>query len=114
MRSFKGLSELNDNSKPIIIAEACENHLGDINVAIKMIEKAKEAGADVIKFQHHLRDFEMVKGLKMSNNFDEDLYDFLGRCSLDISQQITLKKCCDDLGIEYLCTPFCKEAAAEL
>ena len=101
-------------NKPIIIAEACENHLGDINVAIKMIEKSKVAGADVIKFQHHLRDFEMVKGLKMSNNFDEDLYDFLGRCSLDISQQVTLKKCCDDIGIEYLCTPFCMEAAAEL
>ncbi len=114
MRNFNGLGEINDNSKPIIIAEACENHLGDMNIAIKMIEKAKEAGADVIKFQHHLRDFEMVKGLKMSNNFDEDLYDFLGRCSLDISQQITLKKCCDDLGIEYLCTPFCKEAAVEL
>ena len=71
MRSFNGLGEINDNSKPIIIAEACENHLGDINIAIKMIEKAKEAGADVIKFQHHLRDFEMVKGLKMSSNFHE-------------------------------------------
>ncbi len=114
MRVFSGLGEINEKSKPIIIAEACENHLGDINVAIKMIKKAKEAGADVIKFQHHLRDFEMVKGLKMSNNFDEDLYEFLGRCSLDISQHVMLKKCCEDIGIEYLCTPFCKEAAEEL
>ena len=43
MRSFSGLGEINDYSKPIIIAEACENHLGDINVAIKMIKNAKEA-----------------------------------------------------------------------
>ncbi len=114
MRIFKGLGEINDNSKPIIIAEACENHLGDINLAIQMIEKAKAAGADVIKFQHHLRDHEMVKGLKMSNNFEEDLYDFLGRCSLDINQHIRLNNCCEDLGIKYLCTPFCKEAAEEL
>ena len=114
MRSFNGLGGLDDNSKPKVIAEACENHLGDLNVARKMIEKAKDSGANVIKFQHHLRDFEMVKGLKMSNNFDEDLYDFLGRCSLHIKDHILLKKYCDEIGIEYLCTPFCKEAAEEL
>ena len=114
MRIFNGLGGLDNNSKPKVIAEACENHLGDLNVARKMIEKAKDSGADVIKFQHHLRDFEMVKGLKMSNNFDEDLYDFLGRCSLNIKDHILLKKYCDEIGIEYLCTPFCKEAAEEL
>ncbi len=114
MRSFNGLGGIDNNSKPKVIAEACENHLGDLNVAIKMIEKSKKCGADIIKFQHHLRDFEMVKGLKMSNNFDEDLYDFLGRCSLKIQDHIVLKQYCDEIGIEYLCTPFCKEAAEEL
>ena len=63
MRNFKGLGGLNSESKPIVIAEACENHLGDINVAKEMIILAKNAGADVIKFQHHLRDFEMIKGV---------------------------------------------------
>lgn len=114
LRSFKGLGGLNSESKPIVIAEACENHLGDIDVAKEMIKLAKNSGAEVIKFQHHLRDFEMIKGLKMSGNFDEDLYDFLGRCSLNIDQHIELKKTCEENNIKYLCTPFCKEAAAEL
>ena len=34
-----------------IIAEAGVNHNGDIGIAKKMIDKAKEAGADCIKFQ---------------------------------------------------------------
>lgn len=114
MRSFKGFGGLTSESKPIVIAEACENHLGDIDIAKKMIFLAKDAGAEVIKFQHHLRDFEMIKGLKMSTNFDEDLYDFLGRCSFNIDQHIELKKTCEENNIKYLCTPFCKEAAAEL
>ena len=114
MRSFNGLGGLTDDSKPLIIAEACENHLGNMDVAIKMVEKSYEAGADVVKFQHHLRDDEMIKGLTMSDNFSEDLYDFLGRCSLTIDDHIRLKECCDSLGIKYLCTPFSKEAAKEL
>ena len=80
---------------------------------LKMISESKNAGCEVIKFQHHLRDKEMVKGLNMSKNFNEDLYDF-GRCSLNIQQHILLKNECERLGIKYLCTPFCKEAAQEL
>ena len=44
------------NSKTMIIAEACDNHFGSLNNAKKMVLKAKDAGADVIKFQHHLPD----------------------------------------------------------
>ena len=111
---FKGLGGISPGQKPIVIAEACENHLGNIESALKMIIEAKKAGCDVIKFQHHIRDKEMIRGLNMSNNFNEDLYDFLGRCSLNIDQHILLKEKCDQLNIRYLCTPFCKEAAEEL
>ncbi len=37
--------------KPLIIAEAATNHNGDINIAKEMIGAAKEAGADMVKFQ---------------------------------------------------------------
>lgn len=114
MRSFSGLGGLKSDSAPILIAEACENHLGSLEVARDMVFKAKHSGAQYVKFQHHLRDFEMIPGLKMSSNFDEDLYDFLGRCSLSISDHVELKSYCDEIGIGYLCTPFCLEAAAEL
>ena len=35
----------------IIIAEAGVNHNGDMNLAKKLIEEAKNAGADYVKFQ---------------------------------------------------------------
>ena len=37
--------------KTYIIAEAGVNHNGDINIAFQLIEEAKRAGADCIKFQ---------------------------------------------------------------
>ena len=65
------------NNPCFIIAEACDNHLGNIDIAKDMIKEAKKAGADAIKFQHHLPDEEMLKDIPMSDNFDEPLYDFL-------------------------------------
>ena len=39
------------SKKTLIIAEAGVNHNGNLDIAKKMIEAAKEAGADIIKFQ---------------------------------------------------------------
>lgn len=38
-------------NKPYFIAEACCNHMGDINIALKMIEEAALCGVECIKFQ---------------------------------------------------------------
>ena len=102
------------NYNVCIIAEACENHLGDMDTAKRMIDLAKIAGCNIVKFQHHRPEFEMKRGLKMSSNFNEDLYDFLLRCSLSIDQHKELYDYCNQAGIQYLCTPFCKEAAEDL
>ena len=49
------------NGYPVyIIAEGCDNHMGDVEVAKEMCRQAKLAGADCIKFQHHLPDEEML------------------------------------------------------
>ena len=97
-----------------IIAEACENHFGDMDIAKKMIVEAKKCGCDAIKFQHHLPDEEMLPGGPTSDNFSEPLYDFLKRCSLSIEQHAELRSICINTEIEYLCTPFSYQAAIEL
>jgi len=97
-----------------IIAEACDNHLGNMQVARDMISEAKSAGADAIKFQHHLPDEEMLPDVPTSDNFTEPLYEFLKKYALNLQQHNELKNYCDQIGIIYMCTPFSWMAAKEI
>lgn len=103
------------NGQPVyVIAEGCDNHMGDLDTAKEMALQAKLAGADCIKFQHHLPDEEMLPDVPMSSNFDIPLYEFLKLHALKLGQHIELKEYCDSIGITYLCTPFSYKAAWEL
>lgn len=98
-----------------IIAEACDNHLGDMEKAKEMALQAKLCGADAVKFQHHLPDEEMLReGVPMSANFNMPLYEFLQKYALKLEQHYELYKYCKEIGIIYLCTPFSRKAAEEL
>ena len=97
-----------------VIAEACDNHLGDIRRAIEMARLAKLADADAVKFQHHLPDEEMLPDVPISDNFRTPLYEFLKRNALRLSDHVELRAYCDQIGIQYLCTPFSWKAAQEL
>ena len=106
--------EIGEGCKTFIIAEGCDNHMGDLKVAKEMCRQAKLAGADCIKFQHHLPDEEMLKDVPMSSNFDIPLYEFLKLHALTLEQHVELMKYCKEIGILYLCTPFSYKAACEL
>lgn len=109
-----GKKIISDKTKTFIIAEACENHLGSMKSAFKMIDLAKKCDVDAIKFQHHIPDDEMLKKVPKSKNFSISLYEFLKKNSLSLNQHIILKKYCDDKKILYLCTPFSYSAAKEI
>ncbi len=104
----------NHPKQVMVIAEACDNHMGNMDDAREMCRLAKIAGADVIKFQHHLPDEEMLPDSPMSDNFDEPLYDFLLKHALKLEDHVVLKNYCEEIGITYLCTPFSAKAAEEL
>ena len=97
-----------------IIAEACDNHLGDLERAKEMALRSKLAGVDAVKYQHHLPDTEMLPDVPMSDNFDMPLYEFLQKYALTLDDHRELKRYCEQIGITYLCTPFSWEAAEEL
>ena len=101
-------------AKPLVIAEAADAHYGDLGRAYAMVDAARASGADVIKFQHHIPDEEMLRDIPMSQNMKEPLYDFLVRNALSIGEHVSLKRHCDEVGIRYLCTPFSLRAAEEL
>ena len=106
-----GKKIISKNNKPYIIAEACINHEGNINIAKKMVKLASMAGASAIKFQMHVLDDEMLRKTPKSKNFKESLYDALKRTNLNVKQHIYLKKYCKINNIDYLCTPFSRKSA---
>ena len=56
--------------KPLIIPEIGINHNGSLETAIKIVDAAKRAGAEIIKHQTHMPDFEMsveAKKIKPGN-----------------------------------------------
>ena len=53
--------------KTLIIAETGVNHNGDINIAKKLIDEAKNAGADIVKFQTFVADKCVSKNAKKAD-----------------------------------------------
>ncbi|MEM4396795.1 MAG: N-acetylneuraminate synthase family protein [Candidatus Woesearchaeota archaeon] len=110
-----------DNSfqKPFIIAEAGVNHEGKLDLAKRLIYEAKEGGADAIKFQTYKAEKLSVKNSpaywdlnKEPTTSQFDLfkkYDKFWKTEFEI-----LKKYCDEVGIEFLSTPFDIESATFL
>ena len=56
-----GKNKISIKHIPYIIVEACVNHQGNFSIAKKMIYAAKVAGAQCIKFQHHIVKEEMLE-----------------------------------------------------
>jgi N-acetylneuraminate synthase len=96
---------------PYVIAEACVNHQGNFEVAKQMVVFAYAMGADAIKFQMHILDDEMLRNVPMSHNFDKPLWDTIAETNFSTEQHAELIKFCDQVGIQYLCTPFSKRSA---
>jgi sialic acid synthase SpsE len=105
-----GDRRIGDGSPCYVIAEACINHNGNFETALRMVEAARAAGADAIKFQVHYLEHEMLRSVPTSGNFDKPLWDVLEETNLSDDQHRALKERCEQLGIEYLCTAYCREA----
>jgi sialic acid synthase SpsE len=108
------INNLLNDKHVTIIAEACDNHFGDIKIAKEMALLSKLSGADAVKFQHHIPDEEMLRDIPMSSNFTEPLYDFLQKYALSLDDHKELYNYCNSIGIEYLCTPFSYLAAKQI
>ena len=96
-----------------IIAEAGANHNKDFNQALKLIDVAKESGASAVKFQTYSSETLYSKntpdfaGYKNINQLIKDI-------ELPRKWQKDLKQYCDEIGIEFMSTPFDEQAVDEL
>lgn len=101
---------------PFVIAEIGINHEGSFKKAIRMVDDAKKAGCECVKFQSHVIDDEMIPEAKnvVPGHTKESIYEIMERCALSEDEEIKLKKYVEDLGMIYLCSPFSRAAADRL
>lgn len=106
--------------EPYIIAELGSNHNGDMNLAKELIVKAKEAGADCVKFQSWSKESIFSRKTYEDNYFVADDYrernDFtleqiVEEYSISESELLEMKKFADEVGIDCTSTPFSKNEA---
>lgn len=97
------------SSRAFIIAEIGNNHNGDFDRAVTLIDIAKSAGADCAKFQmRHLDEVYRRRSLEKSGDDlgAEYIIDLLNRFELTVAQHEKLSAYCRQIGILYLCTPW--------
>ena len=100
---------LSNQSRCYIIAEIGNNHNGNFDRAINMIDKAVDAGVDCAKFQ--MRDLPSVYRERSLLKKGEDLgteyiIDLLDRFELTTDQHKKLSTYCKQKNVDYMCTPW--------
>ena len=108
---------LGDGQPCYVIAEIGNNHNGDFDRAIALVDAAVAAGADCAKFQMRKLD-EVYRASSLSGK-DDDLaveytLDLLRRFELTTEQQKKIADYCAAKGIQYLCTPWDAKSVAVL
>lgn len=94
-----------------IIAEAGVNHNGSFELACKLVDAAKEAGVDCIKFQT-FKSKNLVSHTAQKAEYQKDTtgegsqVDMLKKLELSFEEFLALKDYCDRVGICFLSTPF--------
>jgi sialic acid synthase SpsE/sugar phosphate isomerase/epimerase len=108
---------IGDGQPCYVIAEVGNNHNGDFDRAIALVDAAVAAGADCAKFQMRKLD-EVYRASSLSGK-DDDLaveytLDLLRRFELTTDQQRRVADYCAAKNIQYLCTPWDASSVATL
>ncbi|OBP15400.1 N-acetylneuraminate synthase [Rheinheimera sp. SA_1] len=102
--------------KTFVIAEAGVNHNGSLDLACQLIDAAKNAGADAVKFQTFkterlvLEKTPKAEYQKVTTSADESQYEMLKKLELSFDEFRKLKQHCESIGIEFMSTGFDSES----
>lgn len=96
----------------LIIAEIGSVHDGSFGNALKLIELAKECGANAVKFQTHIAEFETLSNAPNPGYFNEESrFEYFSRTSFTLKQWKTISERCDEMKMFFISSPFSLEAA---
>ncbi|WP_420573591.1 N-acetylneuraminate synthase family protein [Kordia sp.] len=102
--------------KTYIIAEIGQAHDGSLGMAHAYIDAVAKTGADAIKFQTHIAAAESSIHEPFRVKFskqDATRYEYWQRMEFSLEQWKGLKVHCDEVGIDFLSSPF-SNAAVDL
>lgn len=108
------------HTRTLIIAEAGVNHNGDMEMALELVDKAAEAGADYVKFQTFkatkLASATAKKATYQTRTTDgaENQLAMLQRLELSLEGHETIMSRCAEKGVRFLSTPFDMDSLALL
>ena len=97
--------------RTIVIAEAGVNHNADINTAFKLVDVAKESGADIVKFQTAIPEEVVTKNADKADyqkniNENETQLEMTKRIHLPLDDFIKIHNYCKNKKIQFLTTTF--------
>lgn len=96
-------------SKVFIIAEIGQAHEGSLGILHSYIDAIAETGVDAIKFQTHIAEAESsaYEPFRIKFSYEDDTrYDYWKRMEFTLEQWYGVKQHCDEVGLEFISSPF--------
>lgn len=123
------MSDRTDNQHTFVIAEAGVNHNGSVSLALQLVDAAKAAGADAVKFQAYgaerlaARSAPMADYQKASRGgnrapaaqreAEDTQLAMLKELELGAAEFARIAEYCNEVGLTFLASPF-DEAAVDM
>ncbi len=106
------------SDRVFLIAEAGVNHNGQLDLALRLVDAARAAGADAVKFQTFRAEDLALPGTataayQQGATGETDQFAMLRKLELNAEQHQSIAAHCKQVGIEFMSTPF-SEAAVDL
>lgn len=116
MKKFKiGDHTISDANNCLIVAEIGPNHNGSFKKALKLVDLAKKAGCDAVKFQYRLADYELTDKFTKSYYFNRPRYDFIKKIQeFSFKEHNILRNYCKKKNLIYICSVFSEESLKQL
>jgi N,N'-diacetyllegionaminate synthase len=95
------------------IAEIAQAHDGSLGIAHSYIDALSKTGIDAVKFQVHIADAEssLFENFRIKFSYEDNTrYDYWKRMEFTAEQWAGLKKHSEDVGLEFIASPFSIEA----
>ena len=113
-----GQRHVGDGAPTLIVAEVAQAHEGSLGQAHAYIDAVAAAGADAVKFQCHIAEYESTpdEPWRVVPEWPQDVsrYEYWKRTAFTQEQWWTLAAHAEARGLIFLCSPFSVEAVALL